>query len=82
VRDLAAAGAARHRLSVRHLLSAAGSSPAAAAGAAARFAADHSGDPAWSALARQWAALPASAKETALLDLLRRNPDEKKLVFV
>jgi superfamily II DNA or RNA helicase len=82
VRDLAAAGAARHRLSVRHLLAAAGSSPAVAAGAAARFAADHPGDPVWTAVAQQWAALPASGKETALLDLLHRNPDEKKLVFV
>jgi SNF2 family DNA or RNA helicase len=67
---------------VRHLLAAAGSSPAVAAGAAARFAADHPGDPVWTAVAQQWAALPASGKETALLDLLHRNPDEKKLVFV
>jgi superfamily II DNA or RNA helicase len=82
VRDVAAEGAARHRLSVRHLLAAAGSSPAAAAGAAKRFAADHAGGRAWTALAKQWAAIPASGKETALLDLLRRNPGEKKLVFV
>ena len=87
VRDLAAAGEARHRLSLRHLLAAAGSSPAAAAGAAARFAADHRGGPAWTALAAQWAAIARSSsattgKETALLDLLRRNPVEKKLVFV
>jgi SNF2 family DNA or RNA helicase len=82
VRDLAASGAARHRFSVRHLLAAAGSSPAAAAGAAKRFAEDHAGGRAWTALAKQWAAISASGKETALLDLLRRNPDEKKLVFV
>jgi superfamily II DNA or RNA helicase len=82
VRSLAATGAARHRLSVRHLLAAAGSSPAAAAGATARFAADHPDDPAWKALAQRWAALGAGGKEAALLDLLRRNPTEKKLVFV
>src|SRR5712675_3455128 len=82
VRSLAAAGVARHRLSVRHLLAAAGSSPAAAAGATARFAADHPDDPAWKALAQRWAALGAGGKEAALLDLLRRNPTEKKLVFV
>jgi len=82
VRSLAAAGAARQRLSVRHLLAAAGSSPAAAAGATARFAADHPDDPAWKALAQRWAALGAGGKEAALLDLLRRNPTEKKLVFV
>jgi superfamily II DNA or RNA helicase len=82
VRRLAAAAAARDRLSVRHLLAAAGSSPAAAAGATARFAAGHPDDPAWNALAQRWAALGSGGKETALLDLLRRNPTEKKLVFV
>jgi superfamily II DNA or RNA helicase len=82
VRSLAAAGAARHRLSVRHLLAAAGSSPAAAAGATARFAAGHPDDQAWKALAQRWAVLGAGGKEVALLDLLRRNPTEKKLVFV
>jgi superfamily II DNA or RNA helicase len=86
LRDLAAGGGARHRLSLRHLLAAAGSSPAAAASAAARFAADHDGGPAWTALSAQWAAIARvaspSGKETALLDLLRRNPVEKKLVFV
>jgi superfamily II DNA or RNA helicase len=82
VRDLAAQGTARHRLSLRHLLAAAGSSPAAAAGAATRFAASHPNDVPWRALARRWAALGAGGKEAALLDLLRRNPAEKKLVFV
>lgn len=83
VRDLGTDGNARHRLSVRHLLAAAGSSAAAAAGAAARFAAGHGGDRVWQALSQQWAGLPAAtAKETALIELLRRNPDEKKLVFV
>ncbi len=82
VRDLAARGTARHRFSLRHLLAAAGSSPAAAAGATERFAAGHSDDPAWKALAQRWAALGAGGKEAALLELLRRNPTEKKLVFV
>jgi SNF2 family DNA or RNA helicase len=82
VRRLAAAAAARDRLSVRHLLAAAGSSPAAAAGATARFAAGHPDDQAWKALAQRWAVLDAGGKEVALLDLLRRNPTEKKLVFV
>ena len=31
---------------------------------------------------RRWAAIGTGGKEAALLDLLRRNPDEKKLVFV
>jgi superfamily II DNA or RNA helicase len=82
VRRFAAAAAARDRLSVRHLLAAAGSSPAAAAGATARFAAGHADDLVWKTLAQRWAMLSAGGKETALLDLLRRNPAEKKLVFV
>jgi superfamily II DNA or RNA helicase len=82
VRDMAAGGAGRHRLSLRHLLTAAGSSPAAAAGATARFAAGRPDDPVWQALAQRWATLGAGGKETALLDLLARNPTEKKLVFV
>jgi superfamily II DNA or RNA helicase len=82
VRDLAAGGAGKHRLSLRHLLAAAGSSPAAAAGAAMRFAANHADDASWRKLAQRWAALGAGGKEAALIDLLRRNPTEKKLVFV
>ena len=47
-----------------------------------RFAARHPHEPAWRALADRWAELGTGGKEAALLDLLRRNPDEKKLVFV
>jgi superfamily II DNA or RNA helicase len=74
--------ALRSGLALQHLLSAAGSSPHAAAGAVARFAARHPGDMAWQALAERWARIRSGAKEAALLDLLRRNPAEKKLVFV
>jgi len=77
-----AAGGGRHRLAVRHLLEAAGSSPAAAAAAARRTAARHPEDAAWAGLAARWDAVGPGAKEAALLDLLRRNPDEKKLVFI
>jgi superfamily II DNA or RNA helicase len=72
----------RHGLALQHLLSAAGSSPHAAAGAVARFAARHPDDKAWQALAERWAFIRTGGKEAALLDLLRRNPAEKKLVFV
>jgi superfamily II DNA or RNA helicase len=83
VRHLAADGnPGRHRLSLRHLLAAAGSSPSAAASATMRFAARRPDDPTWQALALRWASLTAGGKEAALLDLLRRNPSEKKLVFV
>jgi superfamily II DNA or RNA helicase len=82
-RQLAADGSSgRHRLVLHHLLGAAGSSPAAAAAAASRMAARPDGASAWRTLAKRWAAVPAGGKETALLDLLRRNPVEKKLVFV
>ncbi len=71
-----------HRLALHHMFGAAGSSPAAAAAAVARFAARRPGDTEWRALAERWAAIETGGKEQALLDLLHRNPDEKKLVFV
>ena len=77
-----AGGQAPHRLSLQHLLSAAGSSPAAAAAAIARFADKRPKDKQWQALLAQTRALGAGAKETALLRLLAQNPAEKKLVFV
>jgi superfamily II DNA or RNA helicase len=82
MRRLAAQGSARNRLALRHLLGAAGSSPAAAAAAIKRFADRRADDPTWQALAQNWASVGDGGKETALLELLRRNPDEKKLVFV
>ena len=75
-------GGKGERLSLQHLLSAAGSSPRAAATAVARIAARNVGDPIWSELAERWAAMESGGKETALVDLVRRNPTEKKLVFV
>jgi superfamily II DNA or RNA helicase len=79
VRRLAAEGA--NRLALQHLLGAAGSSPAAAAVAVRRLAGRHA-DAGWHALARSWASIGTGGKEAALIDLLRRNPGEKKLVFV
>jgi superfamily II DNA or RNA helicase len=79
VRRLAAEGA--NRLALRHLLGAAGSSPAAATAAVRRLSGRHV-DASWHALAQSWASIGVGGKEAALLDLLRRNPDEKKLVFV
>ena len=72
----------RERLSVQHLLSAAGSSPRAAATAVARIAARNANEPIWAELAKRWAAIESGGKETALVELVRRNPAEKKLVFV
>jgi superfamily II DNA or RNA helicase len=77
-----AAGSGGHRLALHHMLGAAGSSPAAAAAAVTRFAARRPDDMEWRALAERWAAIKTGGKEQALLDLLHRNPDEKKLIFV
>ena len=87
VREASADGQDQHRLSLAHLLSAAGSSPTAAAAAVARFIARHPASaPAtrtrWTALLGRLQALGAGAKEEALLRLLAQNPTEKKLVFV
>ena len=78
----AVAACSQHRLAVQHLLGAAGSSPAAAAGAIARFAERHPDDARWTALGDRYRASAAGAKETAMLRLLAHNPAEKKMVFV
>ena len=87
VREMAAGGEASrhlapHRLSLQHLLTAAGSSPAASAAAIARFAERHPGDARWTALLARTRAIAAGAKEAALMRLLTQNPAEKTLVFV
>ncbi len=70
------------RLAVQHLLSAAGSSPAAAEAAVARFAERHPKQPGWAALRARYQAVSAGAKQAALLKLLAQNPGEKKMVFI
>jgi superfamily II DNA or RNA helicase len=70
----------RRSFSLRHLLTAAGSSPAAAAAALENLAADGETG-ACRPLARRYRAIADGAKDQALLGLLRRNPDEKKMVF-
>lgn len=84
VRAMAAkdGGSGEHRLSLQHLLTAAGSSPMAAAGAISRMAQRNPKDKTWSALLTRIGAISAGAKEAALLKLLAQNPAEKKLVFV
>ncbi len=78
----ARAAAASDRLALAHLLAAAGSSPPAAAAALARAAGRHPEEPLFAALAARYRAIPAGAKDAALLALLARNPGEKKIVFV
>lgn len=71
-----------HRLSLQHLLAAAGSSPAASAAAIARIGERMPGDTRWASLLERTRAITEGAKEAALLQLLAQNPAEKKLVFV
>ena len=71
-----------HRLSLQHLLAAAGSSPAAAAAAIARMATRFPESTHWSGLLARTCAISVGAKEAALMRLLAQNPAEKKLVFV
>jgi superfamily II DNA or RNA helicase len=75
-------GSAHRRLALRHLLSAAGSSPAAAAVSIHRFADSNDLSGAWLDLEERYKAVTIGSKEALLLDVLRRNPDEKKIVFV
>ena len=79
-RELHASAPGHHRLALHHLLSAAGSSPTAAAAALHRFSAGK--DKRWHTLYERYRRVDRGAKENALLDLLRRSPEEKKMVFV
>ncbi len=72
----------QQRLSLRHLLSAAGSTAATAALAIGRYADKRKVSPAWRELQERYEDLQVNSKEQALLDLLHRNVDEKKMVFV
>jgi SNF2 family DNA or RNA helicase len=78
----AAGGVGRQRLMLHHLMGAAGSCPAAAAGALTRIAERKGADPVWAGLARRWATIGRGGKEAALIELVRANPQEKKLIFV
>ena len=83
IRAAHASETTQHRLALHHLLSAAGSSPAAAAGAMARFIEKNKGFvKGWKGLLARYRTLTHGAKEVALMELLQRNPTEKKMVFV
>ena len=70
-----------HRMALNHLLQAAGSSTAAAEAALDRLAKGESPGR-WTVLRDRYTALGGnSAKTRALLEILRRNPTEKKMVF-
>ena len=73
---------ATQRLALRHLLSAAGSTSRTAAAALERFLKSRRGSAEWQKLVARYLTPELTAKEQALMELLARNPDEKKLVFV
>lgn len=81
VRELRSQGGHRHGLALHHLLEAAGSSAAAVSASLGRFI-SKGASPEWHRLQARYAALRAPAKVRALLELLERNPAEKKMVFV
>jgi SNF2 family DNA or RNA helicase len=72
----------QQRMGLRYLLSAAGSTTSTAAGAIARYIESHNGNREWRKLQKRYAAIAPSSKERALVELLQRNPVEKKIVFV
>jgi SNF2 family DNA or RNA helicase len=72
----------QERMALRYLLSAAGSTASTAAGAIARHIESRNGDRAWRKLRERYAGIAPSSKDQALIELLRRNPNEKKMIFV
>jgi superfamily II DNA or RNA helicase len=72
----------QQRMALRYLLSAAGSTASTAAGAIARHIESRNGNREWRKLQERYACIAPSSKEQALVELLRRNPNEKKMVFV
>lgn len=71
----------RHGLDLHHLLEAAGSSPAAVCASLKSFVSKEV-SPEWQRLRTRYSELLTPAKITCLLELLERNPAEKKMVFV
>jgi superfamily II DNA or RNA helicase len=74
--------AARERLGLRHLLTSAGSSPDAASGGLLRYLQANQLDTRWTDLSSRYSEMERGCKDSALLDLMKRNPTEKKIVFV
>ena len=74
----AATAPGNHRLSLQHLLAAAGSSPMAAAAAIERYLERHPGDPRWTDVLARTRAIKAGAKETALLKAAGAEPGREE----
>jgi hypothetical protein len=72
----------QQRMALRYLLSAAGSTASTAAGAIARHIESRNGNHEWRKLQERYSGIAPIGKEQALIELLSRNPGEKKMVFV
>jgi len=82
IRSMPPDPAGHRRRPLHYLLEAAGSSAAAVGLALGRFL-EHTTDPDWGQLQSRYAGLSTGASKVgALIELLLRNPDEKKMVFV
>ena len=75
-------GATQRRLALRHLLASAGSTPTAAAESLGRFVASNEVSESWARLREHYVRFGTGSKQSSLCQLLRRNPEEKKIVFV
>jgi SNF2 family DNA or RNA helicase len=75
-------GPTQRRLALRHLLASAGSTPTAAAESMGRFVASNEVGEAWTRLRERYERFGAGSKQSSLCQLLRRNAEEKKIVFV
>src|SRR6266542_2739265 len=75
-------GPTQRRLAFRHLLASAGSSPTTAAESLGRFVASNEVSEAWAKLRERYEVFSAGIKQSSLCQLLRRNAEEKKIVFV
>jgi hypothetical protein len=74
--------ATQKRLAMRHLLSAAGSTSTTAAGSIRRYVEKNKSKKIWLQLAERYENIALTAKEKALFEVLHKNPDEKKMIFV
>ncbi len=75
-------GPTQRRLALRHLLASAGSTPTTAAESLGRFVASNEVGEAWAKLRERYEGFSAGSKQSSLRQLLRRNAEEKKIVFV
>jgi SNF2 family DNA or RNA helicase len=70
------------RLALRYLLSAAGSTSSTAAASILRYSEKNKSKSIWKNLAARYESIALTAKEKSLFEILNRNKEEKKMIFV